>query len=396
MSTFVSRYLQYTKEYESPTSFWKWSAYSIIGAVLRDSIYRRQGDKYLYPNIYVLLLAESSVHRKGWPVDLAEILISHSNSTKLVSGSTSIQALVEELARVETDPNTGKLKRSGSGIFLAQELSAALVEDPRAIKILTDIYDYKPMGYSVRLISRANSKVDRLVFSMFVASNEPLLKDLFNNAAIYGGLLARTFLILPDEFRESNSLWKKPNEEELGYIKKKLIEIANLKGEMEISQVAMEEYDNWYKPFRMSYKEKNERSGVVGRIHTGVLKLAMILAANDLSLCIEKKHIEESIVECMKLLPNYRTFIMSTGASRNKEEMGAFILETMIKAKDFIVSRRSLLQQPIFIQPDGAELLDKMMATLENGGIVKAIISSNMGDDTRYQLTPRGVEIMKG
>lgn len=394
MSNFISLLLQLTKEYESPGSFWKWSAYATLSGVLRDNVYKRQGASYIYPNIYILLLADSSVHRKGKPVDTCEILLSAINNTKLITGSASIQAVIDELARVETDAKTGKIHKSGSGLFLAQELSAALVEDPRAIKILTDIYDYKPMGYSVRLISRANAKIDKLVLSLFAASNEALLRDLYNNTAIYGGLLARTFLVLPNEFRPSNSLWEiKPNDEFKDCITQ-LKEIIQLRGEFTFEDDAQKEYTAWYNPFRESYRNKNEKSGVVGRIHTGVLKISMLLAANDLSLNVCKCHIEQAISDCMELLPNYRTFLMSTGQSKNREEIGAFILETMMAAKDHQVSRKQMLQQPILIQPDGGEILDKMMTTLEAGGIVQSITVP--GQESYWRLTPRGIEIMKG
>jgi hypothetical protein len=394
--SFISSYLAHTQQYESPTSFWKWSAYATIAAVVRDNVFRRQGESYLFPNMYVLLMADSSVHRKGRPVDTAEILISAINNTKLISGSTSIQALVDELGRVETDIKTGKLMRSGSGIFLAQELSAALVEDPRAIKILTDIYDYKPQGYTIRLISRSNGKVDKLVLNMLAASNEALLKSLYNDTAIYGGLLARTFLVLPDEFRPSNSLWAQPDPESFKCIKDLLREISTMKGEVQFEKAAEEEYDNWYIPFRNSYKNKNEKSGVVGRIHTSVLKLAMVLAVNDMTLIIGKQHIEEAISEAMKLIPNYKAFLMTTGASKNKDEIGAFIINTMMNAADFTISRRVLLQQPILLQPEGAELLEKMMITMEAGGLVTQMISSDIREGVSYKLTPKCIELMKG
>ena len=57
---FVEDYVSFFKDYESPTSFWKWSAYAAIAAVLRDSIFLQQGDLVTYPNIFVLLLAQSA------------------------------------------------------------------------------------------------------------------------------------------------------------------------------------------------------------------------------------------------------------------------------------------------------------------------------------------------
>lgn len=396
MSDFLSAYTEHTKDYESPSSFWRWSGYATISAVLRDSCYRRQGDSYLFPNIYVLLLAESSGHRKNRPIDLCEMLVHSTNNTKLISGSTSIQALVDELSHSETSAKDGKIKKAGAGILVAQEFSAALVEDPRAIKILTDIYDYKPMGYAIRLISRAHSKVDKLVFSFFGGSNESMLKGFFDNTAIYGGLLARTFLIIPNEFRPSNSLWETPESLEArqksyknlaGLLKK----IAELNGEFQFDEAAKQEYDEWYKPFRMTYKTKPDKSGVTGRIHTSVLKIAMIMAANELSLCVRKRHIEQAIEVCLSLLPNYNMFVMTTGNSTIKEA-GAILLQELTDAPSHTVTRKYIIQQH-WAKFD-AETLDKLVVTFESGGLITSVTQSN--GEVSYVMTQKCMEIMQG
>jgi hypothetical protein len=392
---FLSAYLEHTKYYESPGSFWQWSGFATISAILRDSCYRRQGDSYLFPNIYILLLADSSGHRKGRPIDLCEMLVHAINNTKVIGGSSSVQALIDELAHTETDARTGRLKKAGSGIFVAQELSAALVEDPRAIKILTDIYDYKPMGYTVRLISRAHSKIDKLVLSFFGASNEHLLKGLFDQAAIYGGLLARTFLILPNEFRESNSLWDSPEtldrrQKSFKHLVELLLGISQLQGEFIFSEDAQYEYDVWYKPFRMSYKKRPDKSGVTGRIHTSILKIAMILAANDLTLCVGKRHVEQAIEHCMALLPNYKVFVMTSGNS-NIKEAGAIILEEMINAEGHRITRKNLLAR--HWADFDADMLDKVVVTLTGGGLLTEV---TCGNEVTYCLTDKCLAIMGG
>ena len=174
---FIDKLMDHTRIYESPSSFWKWSAYSAIAAVLRDSCYIMQGEGHLYPNIFVLLLAESGVQRKGRPIGLCESLINKVNNTKVVSGRTSIQALLDELAYSETDPKTGNIKKGGSAVFIAPELAGGLVQDPQAISILTDIYDHKP-DYVSRLRGHGKFKIDKIVLSMIAGSNGRLLKSI--------------------------------------------------------------------------------------------------------------------------------------------------------------------------------------------------------------------------
>lgn len=387
---FIQKFLDHTSSYESPTSFWKWAAYGAISAVLRDNCYRRQGDDYLFPNIYTLLLADSAIHRKGRPVRLAESLISQVNNTKTISGRASIQAILDELARTETDQKTGKITKGGSAIFVAEELAAGIVADPESIAILTNIYDYKAK-FTSRLRSQGSFKIERLVFSMLAASNEDLLRGLYDTTAIKGGLLGRTFVVLPDEFRESNSLLEfVDRSEDYRELARLLEEVSKLHGEFIIEDDARIEYESWYKPFRMSYKDKVDKAGVVGRIHTGVLKLAFILAANSYALNVCKCHVEEAITECLQLIPNYRSFLMTSGKS-NISETGAIILEDLLAARNHEVSRKQLLRD--HWSNFDSELLDKATLTLEQAGLLQ---SHTVGNEMSFKLTDKCVELMRG
>lgn len=384
---FISLLLTHTKEYESPTSFWKWSAITTIGAILRDNCYRQFGDHHIYPNVYTLLVADSAVHRKGNPVKLCESLVSKIANTKIISGRTSIQAILDELSRGETNPKTGALLKGGSALFSAAELSAGIVNDPEAIKILTDIYDFRD-EYTSRLRGSGTFRVKNICFTMMAASNESLLMDFYDSTAIFGGLIGRTMVVKPDEFRQGNSLWEiRDTSSSFKVLVSKLQVIAALKGEFEISQEAMEEYDKWYLPLRKTYEKKPDKTGIMGRIHTSALKVSMILCTNYTGgLRIEKEHIEEAIEDCMSLLPNYQQFAMKTGKS-TISEVGAILLGDLMKADGFELGRKDLLRRH-WSQFD-AELLDKTLQTLVPAGM---IIESMNGVGTFYKLTEKCLE----
>jgi hypothetical protein len=394
---FISAYLQHTAEYESPTSFWQWSAYSTVAAVMRDHCYRKYGDSHLYPNIYVLLLAESAIHRKDRPVKTCEHLVDEVNNTKVISGRASIQAVLQELVITETDPKTGKLMHDGgSAIFIAEEMSASIVADPDAIKVLTQIYDYKK-EYKLRHIGQGKRTAKKVVFSMLGASNEDLLKGLYDDTAIKGGLLGRTFVILPDEIRARNSLvmdtkeYIATRERRYASLAPMLREIAVLEGEMILDMDAAIEYDSWYRAFWEGIKNKHDKSGIVGRIHTGVLKISMILAADRLSMSVCKGDIEEAIEICTKLLPNYGSFMMTSGKSTIKEA-GAIILQELASQPGMEMTRQILIQRHWSdFDPD---LLDKVIQAFEQGGLIQQI--SQGGGKMAYRLTTKCVEIMRG
>ena len=389
MSTFIELLLNHTRDYESPTAFWKWSGYVSIAAILRNNVWLQDGDSKLYPNIYVLFLASSGA-RKGRPVQLSERMVKELHVTKTLSGRSSIQGIIDELAHTETDSKTGQMLKGGSAIWYAEELAAGIVQSEEAISILTDIYDGKTDFKSI-LRHSPRFKVEQIVFNTLLASNEEMLKNFYNHQATHGGLLARTFLITPaGEFRESNSLLKKVDKS-IGYKRcvDSLSEISKLNGEIEFDETARNEYDPWYTKFRNSYRS-GDKGGIAGRMHTGVKKLAIILAANEESLIVRKRHIEEAIIECITLIPNYNEFIMASGKS-TIADAGAILLTELQNKDDHCLDRRIVLRN--HWQDIDAEILDKLAITLEQAGMIQSILSSTE-NTIYYRLTSKALEIL--
>lgn len=386
--TFVDLFLDHTKHYESPTSFWKWAAYTTIAAVIRDNCYRRLGDHKIYPNVYTLLLADSAVHRKGHPIKLCEHLVKEVKSTKLISGRSSIQGILDELSRGETDKVTGKVTAGGSALFSASELSAGIVNDPEAVKILTDIYDFKD-EYTSRLRGSGVFRIKNVCFSLIAASNEELLRDVYDGKAIFGGLLGRTFLVRPNEFRPANSLFTVHDQtESLTLMVAVLKKMAHMFGEFEITVNAQRVYEEWYVPFRKSYEHKPDRSGVSGRIHTSILKLAMVLAVNDtMTLCIHEKQMKQSIQLCLELLPNYQSLVMASGKS-TIAEVAALLVEDIWNSKAKQLSKAEFMGRYTHIFD--SDLCNKCTTTLIESELIKMVLGE--GQRECYMLTPKAIE----
>lgn len=389
--SFITNYLDHTKIYESPTSFWKWSAYAAVAGILRDNCFYKQGDEPLYPNIYVLLIADSAVQRKDRPVRMVEKLCQKVNNTKVINGRSSIQGILDELAKGETDKKTGKMLKGGSAIWIAPEMSAGIVSDPDAIKILTDIYSFREK-YDSRLRTSANFSIKNICFSFMAASNEELLRDVYDIKATMGGLLGRTFLVAPNEFRPGNSLFDLKTDDSMNLLTNELMEIAKIEGEFDFRPEAKQTYDEWYLPFRAGYEKKSDKSGISGRIHTSVLKLAMVLAVSDShELIIRKEHIIKAIEECQELIPNYTRFVMSSGKS-SLAEIATLLLSALNDAEQHCLSRKAILQKFWNVLDQGAETLDKVITTLEQGGMIQ----SSMGEsgDINYRMTQKCIDIL--
>lgn len=393
---FIESYLTHTKKYESPNSFWKWSAYSTISTVLRDKCYIRNGDSLLFPNLYILLLAESG-GRKNRPVELSEQLTINIPGIKTLSGHASVQGILDDLARTETDPNTGKVLKSSSATVFAPEFAAALSPDPQGMKILTDLYDYKPNTYKNRLRTGPSFDLEKIVLSIFAASNPDMLTTLFDQAVIRGGFLARTLLITPNEFRPANALIRNDDAEtarlkqSLDILKQMLRKVAQVTGEFKFEEAAVDEYEKWYVDFRQDYLRRKEITGVIGRIHTHILKLAMVFAANELTLCIKKKYIEQSIEECLSLIKNYSIFTMNH-AKTEIGTVGGTILTSLLAAKNsnYMLSRKVIIRDNW--QNFDVDLLDKAVIALE---AAQMLVQHQMKDGIYYQLTKQCLEMLQ-
>ncbi len=169
-----------------------------------------------------------------------------------------------------------------------------------------------------------------------------------------------------------------------------LRKISQLTGEFKFEEEAIREYENWYDPFRQDYTKKKELSGVVGRIHTHVLKLSMILAANELSLCVKKIHIEQAVEECLGLLPNYSIFTMNNAKSDLGKVGGAIITE-LLTAKDYMLSRKMIIRNQW--QNIDLELMEEAVLKLEEAGFIKTHMDKQHG--IMYQLTQTCVDSLK-
>jgi len=402
--TFLQDYLSFTKDWESPHSFWLWSGLSIISGVMRDHVHCRYGPNTIYPNMYVLLLAESAVHRKGAPVVEASRLLNRVNNTRILEGRSSVQGLIDGIKNNETN-DKGKLQKGGSAICLLPEMAAGLVQDVSAIQILTDIYDFKEK-YTTRLRGIGEFRIDKLVFSILAGSNIDMLNELFTTSAVYGGFLGRTFVIKPDEKRPANSLLKNLTREQEATISKleedkreslvnQLRNIAELKGTTVISKRAVALYEAWYQNFReKSFNTKDNlgigKTGVTGRIHTGIIKVAIVMAANQLSLEITEDIMSEAISDCLMLLENYREFIgKSPGATQQSTVAQAILSDLCNRENAGILRRRKFIFDHLDLIE--GQNLDVAALSLESAGILTI---DTTGGETVYHLTKEAREKM--
>jgi hypothetical protein len=72
--SWLSELTKQHSEFESPLSFWWWGGVASISAVLKDNVWMDRYIYNLYPNVYIMLHADSGL-KKGPPIAMAKKLV---------------------------------------------------------------------------------------------------------------------------------------------------------------------------------------------------------------------------------------------------------------------------------------------------------------------------------
>ena len=360
-----------------------------ISAVLRDNCYLLLGDTRIYPNLYILIVAKPAM-RKAKPLNSISELAKYINNTKVIEGRTSVQAIIQRLSEVERLKD-GKSIQHASGLVYSEEFSALLTEDAANIPILTDLYDFK-YTYTSSLVTRSSVKLTNVVLSMLVASNEELLKDVFTNRAIYGGLLSRCLIVYGDKVRHRNSLmFEDPKKYDPSNLRKILQEVSQLRGIFRITDDAKKFYDEWYNNVCPILEQKANNTGAEGRIHTNVLKLAMVLAVSKYrKLEIDIPLIEQAIDNCFSLFANYKRLTMGSGRGKDRELKISFLkcLWEVGKEHKYTMSRSDIVCRTLGDM--NSEEMDSVVRNLMEGNLISTI--SKSGREESYFLTAKAIK----
>lgn len=382
--------LDSTAEAETPRSFIKWAAIATISAVLRDSVYLDKHYYKLYPNLFIMLVAKSGL-RKGLSANIAQVLTTLVDNTRVISGRNSIQAIVKELSTAVTRPKKPPLMKA-HGFIVSGELSTTFVEDPHTLPILMDLYDghyHKVAGWKNTLKGSGVETLKDLCISMLGAINQDMLQGILTRRDVRGGFIARVIIV--EEYKRAlrNPLVKAPKVKfEIEKLLPRLKEISELTGEFKWCEEAGKYFEDWY--MQWNPEEMEDETGTANRVHDQILKLAMILSVsrdNDLII------LKQDIVDAMDLLnPAIKTAEKVTKGTSGKSEFGPkikIVLEELINHPEKKVWRSYLLRKywGEFTAPE----LDVIINTLHQAKSIM-IIKAKGGKDELYKATPRLIE----
>lgn len=306
----IESYFQYTIDHESPDLFHIWTAISVLAGALRNNVLLDRNLYKLYPNHYVVLVAESGLCRKTTALEIAPLtFLQHIPEANMLTGSLTAQGLYDAM-NMDYSAKGKAYNPRGAIYVLAGELTYAIregAERDRMLQLLTDFYGGKAKTHDITRQQmrgqEGRNTLENVCLNFFTATTQKSLAKVISLAVAGVGFVGRTIWIVGEGPRKSVA-WPEISEEgrrigvDLLY---DLKIISRLKGVYKVEPEAKWFYKDWYdnhKPDPDTARTEYERE-YLARKGEHVLKLAMIMSVNERNdLVMTKAH----IVKALKIL----------------------------------------------------------------------------------------------
>lgn len=389
VTDWIDSYLQYTDNTESPVSYHKWCALSVVAGALQRRCYLQWGlAEVIYPNLYVVLIGPSGRTRKGTAIGIAKDMLKKTAGVTVVPESSSgRQAMILAMKRASKnfeDPIDGKIKFHCSVTAFSEELSVFLGQgDIAYLSNLTDWYDSKD-DWEYETVGRGKDSLQGLCLNLCGGTAPDWIQSMIPHEALGGGFTSRVIFIVEEKKRKIvPEYFVDAATRELGEkLQRDLERIANLSGEMTFDEEGKDAYVAWYidQDSKLSAGEpaiQDKRfAGYCERRATHLRKLMLVCSASrgdDLKLTKADFLKAKGLMEDAEInMP--RTF-GGLGKARNSDAVDTVMnyIQTM-----GITTRTKVLQ--MFYRDVDAMTLSSIEQTLQQMGKINVKLNVNTQD----------------
>lgn len=349
------KYLDYTQDQESPEKLHLWTAFTVLSAALRRRVWMSRGTYDLYPNIYVLIVAESATVRKSTAMNIGVDLLLDtipklSTEGGYITGKITPEGLVKQMNRTETyfahpDDQIPQVRKESHILIHCDELATLFSYDKgRASNmaiLLTEIYGRKRYMHTTKTDSQM--LLDDLYPTLLAGTAPQNLKVLPEE--IVGGLIGRIILVTAKEKRKPIA-WPERSEylvETKKMLRRDLEVISKLKGEMAVTPAGKALFKKWYEEMcEMEYQDPSI-DAFRERCHDTALKIAMLISVSRSSdLIVDEEHVAGGIKFIEAQIPEFTRISQWTQSSPHGQNRAKFI--DILKRRGGAADRRLLLK----------------------------------------------------
>jgi hypothetical protein len=227
----------------------------------------------------VVLVAGSARCRKSTAIKIGTSLLNGIKAVKIYAGKTSTERFIVD--QVWAPGEAGAVQPSS--FVKADELAVFLTKDQQGeklIDVLTTLFDC-PDELPYRTFSRGEIILKDAFLSILAGTQPSSLARVLPDSAFGGGFASRImFIYQPDTDRRNALPELSDAERSMGvWLKTRLEEIAEIKGEFFLTPDARASYIKWYN--ELECPDDDKLDGFFGRKGDHALRLCMVLRASE-------------------------------------------------------------------------------------------------------------------
>jgi|TARA_R110000765_G_scaffold8053_1_gene26400 hypothetical protein len=388
-TNWLYKYLKYTDQMESPSAFHIWSGLSAMSCCLARKVWINRGFYTLYPNQYIILVAESAFCRKSTAVSVAiNDLLQTAQIATINKDKMTAEKLCVELSKAEKEQ---KLDNALT-IFvpeLATFLGASAFHSG-IIPLLTSFYEC-PSSADYKTKASGEFHMSNVCINLVGATTLDWMSTNLPGDTVEGGFTGRVIFVVAEEPRLSNP-WPELSQDEIllrTELIQDLVRINNFMGAFKITTGARDEFSKWYN-HRTEGNDLRLR-GYYGRKGDHVLKIALCISAGDEgrangNLEIDSHHIRIALRLLNKAEKLMHLAFRGTAFSKSSKDIDR-ILGYMIREglKSNLPVKHSLLLKRNSHYLNGTEFKEVMNTLMEQGDV--KMVSKPGAKGVFYDLT---------
>jgi hypothetical protein len=330
LKDWLSSYLQYTENSESPQSYHRWTGLGLLSATLERRCYMQWGHSTIYPNQYIVLIGPSGRARKGEPIVIGRSFAEAVNLNLLGEDNSyeSIIKIMEESLSNYFGPDKGFRLQCATACFLEELAVFTGEKNKNFLARLTNWYDGRDKWKRTTKHQGTNELIG-VSFNIVASTAPDWVSMIFPHEAMGGGITSRIIFVVEEKKGQivPNPNLRMPDQD----LKKELIHdlelVKGLSGEYHFNEDALLAYERWY--MKTEKKAQADKfaildpafAGYESRRATHVKKMSMALAAGRHDeMFITLADFEDALAMLVKVEEKMPIAFKGTGRAKYIEE----------------------------------------------------------------------------
>jgi len=372
---FLADYLIWTSGHEGPARFHLWTALTTMSSVLERNVYFDKGYYYVFPALWVILIAPTGRCRKTRSASIGINLVREVDVNILAEKITPEQLIHALCNRIIL--NGPQVQFNATGLIWASELAQFFGKqsyNEGLIQLLTDLADC-PSTWSYETRAAGRVTLSNVSLTMLGCSTPDWLGDAIPQVAFGGGFLGRLIFVVQHKTPRHVPFPRRPAVQQRTDLIKFLKTLRTSKGEFTLSTDAENWYTTWYKVNRDPPIEDLRTAGYYERKPDHLLRLSMLVALSEspTSLVITEDNVKVAASLLDAIEPNMSSAVSQINASQTGRD-AMRILDQLRRAGGRMLHQDLVRMNASF---NSSRSVRDAVRTLMEGGLLEEEVNLN-------------------